>query len=125
MIELEKGTLEFINKYAPRLWLFGILSSLSLNLYKLQATFERRQVHLRKLLVAGHLNELGEKLKGLDEEGKKVAQSALIDMIDVIIPLSMLGFIEISPGVVGLAGTITSVLGAASLWPIPAKPKSD
>lgn len=122
VVELEKGTLESINKQAPRLWLFGILSSLALNLYKLQSIFERRQIHLRQLLVGGHLQELGAKVKGLDEEGRKAAQSALSDMIDLIIPLSMLGFIDISPGVVGLAGTVTSILGAISLWP---KQKSD
>jgi hypothetical protein len=53
-------------------------------------------------------------------------KATLQDLIDLVIPLSLMGIIDVSPGVVGLAGTITSLLGAASLWPSSAaKSKSD
>lgn len=52
-------------------------------------------------------------------------QSAIVDMVDMVIPLSLIGVINVSPGVVGLAGTVTSVLGAMSLWPTTSKDKKD
>ena len=52
-------------------------------------------------------------------ETRKIVQSALSDLIDTVIPMSLVGLVDISPGVVGLAGTVTSVLGAISLWPAP------
>lgn len=58
-------------------------------------------------------------------ETKKVVQSTIQDMIDLIIPLSLMGMIDVSPGVVGLAGTVTSILGAISAWPASPKDKSD
>lgn len=88
-------------------------------MYKLQVNFEKRQIHLRELVGRGSKGSLTEKLLGLDKETRKIVQSALSDLIDTVIPLSLVGLVDISPGVVGLAGTVTSVLGAVSLWPAP------
>lgn len=67
MIELEKGSLEFINKNAPRLWLLGIGSSFALNMYKLQANFEKRQIQLRQIMSRGGVNNLAEQFASLDK----------------------------------------------------------
>jgi hypothetical protein len=67
LIELEKGSLEFINKNAPRLWLLGIGSSFALNIYKLQANFERRQIQLRQIMSRGGVNNLAEQFASLDK----------------------------------------------------------
>lgn len=101
-----------INQTAPRLWLLGIASSLLVNLHKIQKNFLRRQVDVH-LLIQGAPK--GREL--LDGEMKKYTKDALQDLIDLIIPLSMLGWINVSPGTVGLAGTITSIMGATSLFP--------
>lgn len=132
VIDLDKDLLAFINKHAPRLWLLGIASSLALNLYKVQGNFEKRQVHLRQLLGRGSVSDIAGQFVALDKcdrvalslaltphfrESKKTVQAAVQDMIDLVIPLSLTGFLDVSPGMVGLAGTITSVLGAISIWP--------
>lgn len=52
-------------------------------------------------------------------------QASVQDLIDLVIPLSLMGFIDVSPGVVGLAGTVTSIMGAITLWPSSAKPKNE
>ncbi len=103
-----------INQNAPRLWLLGILASLLVNLYKIQKNFLQRQVEIRLLLQGAPKEGLA---KMLDKEMRQVTRDALQDMIDLVIPLSMLGWIKASPGTVGLAGAITSVVGTDELYP--------
>jgi len=123
-LDLEKETQAWIGRNAARLWLLGILSSLALNLYKLQSIFDQRQIHLRQLITGGagslSVSGMAERFAGMDRETKRVVQAAVQDMIDVILPLSLTGFIEVSPGIVGLAGTVTSLMGCFSLWPASA-----
>jgi len=101
-----------INANAPRLWLLGIAASLTVNLYKMEQNFLSRKIQLRMLMNgsigAGHL---------LDREMSKLTRSALQDLIDLIIPLSIMGYINISASTVGLAGSITSVMGAMAIYP--------
>jgi peroxin-11B len=104
--------MENINKQAPRLWLFGIAASLAVNLHKMQQNFMQRQVQM-KLMVQG---ESGGKML-LDKEMKKVTKDTLQDLIDLVIPLSIIGWLDLTPGTVGLAGSITSLMGAVSLYP--------
>ena len=52
-----------------------------------------------------------------DPIGRQLAMDCIQDLIDLIIPLSLMGAVDASPGVVGLAGTITSIMGAYNLWP--------
>ena len=113
MLDLSKETMADINKHAPRLWLVGILASLMVNLHKMQQNFMQRQVQA-KLLVQGA--PAGGKAL-LDKEMQKVTRDTLQDLIDLTIPLSIVGWLDLSPGTVGLAGSITSLMGAASLYP--------
>lgn len=100
-----------VNENAPRLWLLGLVSSLSLNLYKihrLQPLLQKRSVttaELRKIVVEA------------DGETRQAAKDALQDLVDLIIPLSLSGSVQVSPGVVGAAGTFTSILALTNLWP--------
>lgn len=79
---MEKSTLEFINKNAPRLWLLGIGSSFALNIYKLQANFEKRQIQLRQIMSRGGVNNLAEQFACLDK------------YINVIGPIDLILFAE-------------------------------
>lgn len=102
---MNKDTMNTINKQAPRLWLLGIMANLIVNLYKIQLNFYQRKVDL---LTAPNV---------LDREMKKFTKDAVQDLIDLTIPLSILGWINVSPGTVGLAGSISSLMGAASIYP--------
>lgn len=104
----------YINRHAPRLWLFGILASLMVNLHKMQKNFMERQITM-KLLVQGGPNASPFLL--LDKEMRKVTKDTLQDLIDLVIPLSIIGWLDLSPGTVGLAGSITSLMGASSVYP--------
>ncbi|PJF16785.1 Pex11p [Paramicrosporidium saccamoebae] len=97
----------WINAQAPRLWLLGILSSLGVNLHKIQKNFSQRQFHL--MVQSAPM--------GLDKEMKKTTKDTVQDLIDLIIPMSLLGYVNVSSGTVGLAGSITSLMSAASIYP--------
>jgi peroxin-11B len=38
------------------------------------------------------------------------------DLCDIIIPAAALGYVELDDGVVGLAGTVSSLVGVWSIW---------
>ena len=103
---------KIINENAPRLWLLGLISSLSLNLYKIH----RLQPVLKKL-PAISCGELRQIVKEADGETRQAAKDALQDLVDLVIPLSLMGSLQVSPGVVGAAGTFTSILSLTTLWP--------
>jgi hypothetical protein len=103
---------KFVNENAPRLWLLGLVSSLSLNLYKIHRL---QPLLLQKCTVAPA--ELRQIVKEADGEMRQAAKDALQDLVDLIIPLSLTGSLQVSPGVVGAAGTFTSILSLTTLWP--------
>ena len=61
--------------------------------------------------------ELRQIVKDADGETRQAAKDALQDLIDLIIPLSLSGAVQASPGVVGAAGTVTSLLALTTMWP--------
>ena len=87
----------------------GLVSSLSLNLYKIH--------RLHPLLFPKTCGELRKIAFEADKETCQAAKDALQDLVDLIIPLSLTGSIKVSPGVVGAAGTFTSILALKNLWP--------
>ena len=100
-----------INLQAPRLWLSGILASLAVNLHKMQLNFKARKAEMKIQ------NAEACALSLLDKDLRKITRDALQDLIDLVIPLSIVGWIDISPGTVGLAGSVTSLMGAAAIYP--------
>lgn len=117
MIALSPTVNGFVSANAPRLWLLGLVSSLSLNLYKINRLHPingHTNSRLRDLTRVAKVKEL---LAHADAETRRAAKDALQDLVDLVIPLSLMGAVDVSPGVVGLAGTFTSVLSLTTLWP--------
>lgn len=83
-----------------------------MNLYKIH----RLQPILKKL-PAVSCSELRQFVKEADGETRQAAKDALQDLVDFIIPLSLTGTLPVNPGVVGAAGTFTSILALTTLWP--------
>lgn len=104
-----------INQNAPRLWFLGLVSSLSLNLYKIHRLHP--QLKATRFKDLSQLSGVPAALTAVDAATRQAAKDALQDLVDLVIPLSLMGVIEASPGVIGLAGTFTSVLGITTLWP--------
>lgn len=121
MLDLSKETMTKINLNAPRLWLLGIISNLIINLQKIQTNFAARKLQDKLTLKATPSAVISDMNMILDKEMRSACEGALQDLIDMFIPFSILGWINLSPGTVGLLGAITSLMGAKNLYP----PKSN
>jgi peroxin-11B len=53
---------------------------------------------------------------GMRSDTFKVLLASLQDSLDILIPASALDFIKLEAGTVGLAGTVTSLLGGYAHW---------
>ena len=111
-LRLNEG-LKVVNDLAPRLWLTGLIASVLYNLY-------RAESHFKEAMSEGKIKDFsGGFLKMVQHD--PIFQShlldALQDLLDMTIPLTLSNMYTFSQGTVGLAGTITSLMGARSLWP--------
>ena len=61
--------------------------------------------------------DLRNEINSLQVEQQKILLELFQDGCDVIIPASMLEYIPVSQGVVGIVGTITSIIGCRNAWP--------
>lgn len=97
-------------KEATRAWFTGISCSIVSGLYSLYRLRERA-------------NAISEKDGEGVVEKKKVAKEAnavrlqlLSDLCDITIPSTALGWTQLDDGIVGLAGTVSSLLGVYGAW---------
>ena len=99
------GTCTQINSAAPRLWLLGLVASLCGSVYK-------------ACVLEGH--QLEEFLSPTSLQNASFRQTLLDllqDALDCLIPASLIwADAGIDPIVVGAAGTVTSLLGARSVF---------
>ncbi|KIJ68317.1 hypothetical protein HYDPIDRAFT_124671 [Hydnomerulius pinastri MD-312] len=120
VINLKPHTSQRVTKFSNRFWLSGILLSITHGLLK-----AGRLAHEAKKLRASET--WGEKDLG-DEAQREVKQLALekmradtrfqfiIDILDIWIPASNLGLVNVNDGVVGLAGFVSSIMGLRAQW---------
>lgn len=111
VIELSAAASIALASVSPRLWLLGIASSLALGLHRVQMLSVRR----RRLALTSAADP--EAMRELQKEADALSTSVVCDALDMLIPLTAMGYLPLSPGVVGLAGTITSVLGGIAIYP--------
>ncbi|KAF8559202.1 peroxisomal biogenesis factor 11, partial [Imleria badia] len=120
VISLKPSTTLRVASISNRFWLSGILLSIT-----------------HSLLKAGRLAQEAKKLRASESWGEKdlgdVAQREarqlalekmrsdtryqfVVDILDISIPASNLGLVNIDDGIVGLAGFISSVMGMYAQW---------
>jgi peroxisomal biogenesis factor 11 (PEX11) len=130
VIDLEKDKVTSLNYYAPRCWLFGLLSSLLTNLYKLQSEHNAKEIKNKLLRMSmDEHHSLAERINSLDQYtctriithlcdrgARQLVLDTLQDLVDTIIPISMMGVIDIDAMWVGMAGMFTSILGGMSVY---------
>lgn len=110
--------IDWVNRNAARFWFFGLLFALSADLYRLRNNVQR----LDAIEKGGFKRLVGEQdLKtehyALVKEQKKILLEVTQDALDMVIPASILGYINVSSGFVGLVGTVTSLIGWRAAWP--------
>ncbi|KAI6132722.1 peroxisomal biogenesis factor 11 [Pisolithus croceorrhizus] len=120
IINLKPSTSQKVARVSNQFWLSGILFSI---------------VH--GLLKAGRLATDAKKLRCSDNQGEKdltdetqrelkqltlqkmradVRYQFIVDILDIWIPASSLGLVNVNDGIVGLAGLMSSIMGMRAQW---------
>ncbi len=89
----------------------GLLSGIFLCVYKFRLALNE----LRNLRDAEIRTPAA--VKAIEDKKNKQIQGIVKNSIDLIIPAARLKWLPVSDGTVGLAGSITSVIGMIDTWP--------
>lgn len=73
----------------------------------------QRYVHVYRVRV---LSKCGTDVFGLCREQAATKLQLLSDVCDFTVPSSALGFVNLDDGIVGLAGTVSSLIGLSAAW---------
>ncbi|KAG0222802.1 Peroxisomal membrane protein PMP27 [Mortierella sp. GBA43] len=105
-------------EYASRFWLAGIVFGFLTGLYKTRQIQIRRESAARGLAHSGESEKSNARteLKALAKEQHTVTKQLVQDGLDMLIPSSGLGYINLDDGAVGLIGTATALMGAETQW---------
>ncbi|WFD27970.1 Peroxisomal membrane protein PMP27 [Malassezia nana] len=114
--QFEKATYEKIAKNAARFWLAGLTFSLISGLYKSYNLSQRTKLAVRPKATAEKEAERRVELNQIASETKAVRLQMLQDCCDWLNPGTSTGWINANDGVIGLAGVLSSCLGARSQW---------
>ncbi|KAF9098800.1 Peroxisomal membrane protein PMP27 [Mortierella sp. GBA35] len=103
---------------ANKFWLAGIVFSFISGLYKTRQIQIRKETALRGLKHRGESEKTFSRteLSSLAKEQHAVNKALLQDGLDMLIPSTGLGYVDLDDGAVGLIGTVTSLMGAQSHW---------
>ncbi|KAF9921195.1 Peroxisomal membrane protein PMP27 [Linnemannia zychae] len=106
------------SELANKFWLAGIACSFIAGLYKTRQIQIRRHSALRGLKHREESEKTSSRseIAILDREQHAMNKVLLQDGLDLLIPASGLGYVNLDDGVVGLIGTITSLMGAQTQW---------
>ncbi|WFD33488.1 Peroxisomal membrane protein PMP27 [Malassezia cuniculi] len=115
-VRFQKETYEKISKSAARFWLLGLTSSLLAGAYKAYKLNERRAAASRPRPTAEKEAERRVELNKIGAETFAVRLQLLQDACDWINPATSTGILGLSDGTIGLAGVLSSLLGARSQW---------
>jgi len=99
-----------IQREAYKFWMTGLIFNTVAGLYTL---FQLRQ---RATTIDKKEGEGAVESKKLEKEWNATSIQLLSDVCDLTVPTSALGFTNFDDGFVGLAGTLSSLLGVYSVW---------
>ncbi|KAF8978019.1 Peroxisomal membrane protein PMP27 [Entomortierella lignicola] len=106
------------NEYASRFWLTGIIFGFITGLYKTRQIQIRREAAVRGLTHSSEdeKSKARTDLKSLQKEQHSVNKQLLQDGLDMLLPATALGYLNLDDGALGLIGTVTALMGAHSQW---------
>lgn len=94
-----------------RAWFAGISFSIASGLY----SYYGLSLRAKAIQSSGDPEKVVEKKK-VDKELNAVKVQLISDLCDITIPSSALGWVDLDDGIVGLAGTTSSLLGVWGQW---------
>lgn len=116
LVDLKK-----IDEYHSKGWFFGLAAGFIIAAYKFkQAVDENKLARAQlnqNLSDPAKVAAATKQLKSGDDKRNKQLMSMVKNGVDILIPSARLGWLPISDGTVGLAGTVTSVIGIVDTWP--------
>ncbi|RKP07734.1 peroxisomal biogenesis factor 11 [Thamnocephalis sphaerospora] len=109
-----------ISQKAARFWMIGLALNLNAGLYRARNNTLRLAVAQRAVRAQGGASAASDDTRNELRAARKyfaaTKRQLLQDSLDILIPSTTLGYTGLSEGQVGLAGTITSVMGVQSQW---------
>ncbi|KAK9479109.1 peroxisomal biogenesis factor 11 [Lipomyces japonicus] len=99
-----------IQRLYYKFWLAGIIFSVSGTVYKLVG-LSKREASLAKQSEKDFAA-----IKKVKTDKANTTQQIVLDVLDSSIPLSGLQYISIDDGLVGIAGIVSSLIGATAQW---------
>jgi len=100
-----------LSKTAYKAWWCGLACNILAGVY----TLSKVQAAQKKLASSADAEKKVEEKK-LEKEWKATRLQLLSDSCDILVPSSSIGLITLDDGVVGLAGTVSSLIGLRSAW---------
>lgn len=110
------ATYKSISKNASRFWLAGLLFSLASGSYKTNALRQRRAAAARPRATAEKEAERKVELAQIAKEESAVRWQMTQDALDALNPATGAEIISMDDGIIGLAGTVTSLMGGYTQW---------
>ena len=120
-VRLQPTTLKTIDAYHSQAWFSGLLFAAVLALYRLQQLVKQEQQLVEAAGGPLHNNnattQLQRQLAAIQLRKAKHIVDVLKNGTDLVIPAARLGWIDASQQTVGLAGTVTSLIGIWQTYP--------
>ncbi|KAK5987756.1 Peroxisomal membrane PMP30A-like protein [Cladobotryum mycophilum] len=99
-----------IQRHASRFWAMGLIFSI------VSQTYTLHQLKQREAKIDRKDGEGVVESKRITKERAASQLQLISDLADLTVPASALGWVNFDDGVVGLAGTLSSVLGVYNQW---------
>ncbi|KAH8120415.1 peroxisomal biogenesis factor 11 [Phellopilus nigrolimitatus] len=118
-ITLSKENSQKVNRKSNRFWVLGIVFSICHGLIKAgRLANEAKELNSPKWgeKTIGNEAELAVKLSAVEKERSSVRYQFIIDLLDVWIPATNLGYANLNDGVLGIFGVITSLMALRTQW---------
>ena len=116
---LDKNTLKIVGERGNKFWLFALVSAVVLDAYKLSENSSQISTATNAMILNAGVTKKEDpahEIRKLKSQRKELFLQFFQDVLDVSIPASALDFVKIEPGIVGLIGTFTSIMGARTQW---------
>jgi len=124
---LKLGATPKIDEWHSKGWLFGLLIGVLITLYKLRIVLtslaDANSIAYRAAQDSNPsaLKDANKQINEQTDKRNKLYMSFIKGSVDAVIPAQRLAWLPVSDGTVGLAGAITSVIGAYDTWPAAKK----
>ncbi|KAK2579773.1 hypothetical protein KPH14_011109 [Odynerus spinipes] len=104
------------SKVANKYWLMNIILNLTRDVYEIVKVLEEKKFNSRKVSIVSKYRPTNQYQALLDmKDHKDIVMDTIKNGCDLFIPLTALGYTRLTPGVIGVCGLISSMIGIYTL----------